>query len=575
MYYYLKEVLRRLTLYFRKADTFKWELSEAEKKKLETATRKNFLPCLELVNKFADGGTFEIVLNYTHRDTDLPQTQSYDVFIQPSINKGLDFKITALDGIPVGGVKYKESYGLDLSLRLTKDDKNYSVNKNSVFNFSNNFPSIPSIVTGSFSHFQSDNAEDAKTFRRTLIRVDDPDMMYPTSILEFGKNYMKFDDSDWDWQKSLIGLPFVSTKGMFVNVTIKEDHFHFYALEPINSFVIDSTAKIEKDRFFRTCLAIRTSFAFLSGKFYRDQVVYFSAPEVEFTTISNFEIQCEPQSIITENQITNPRFFREGYDTRSDDVKKLWGPHLRNFSAAVFSNLCEKLFDSTELFRAVELIVNAGSIEDPVQKGALYSVALETLTEYYKANNEEVFKPVKDKVVAKEFTESLESQLETIKSKLASNDYTTLKRKIANINSPTNKDKLTKPFELLSINLSDEDKKMLDERNRYLHGDRPKSAETEMELLNIAHHLHTLAAKLVLKIAGYSGHIIHLPSWYVVRNKDNFSRFNADEVLKTFDKIDAGDFSTIEELGHAKQVIEKYQRALETSKAAEKLIQII
>lgn len=221
MYYYLKEILRRLILYFRRSDMLKWELSEPEKKKLEAATRKYFIPCLELINKFAEGGSYKITLNYKHRDSELAEVVSYDIFIQPSIDTGLDFTITAAEGIPVGGVKYKESYGLDLSLKLTKDDEKYLVNKNSVFNFSNNFPATPLIVTGTFSHFQSDNPEDGTAYRRMLLRVIDPEMIYPTDILEFGKNHMKFDDSSWDWQKSLIGLPFVSTKGMFVNVKIK------------------------------------------------------------------------------------------------------------------------------------------------------------------------------------------------------------------------------------------------------------------------------------------------------------------------------------------------------------------
>ena len=86
-----------------------------------------------------------------------------------------------------------------------------------------------------------------------------------------------------------------------------------------------------------------------------------------------------------------------------------------------------------------------------------------------------------------------------------------LKAKVENINSPTNSKKLSKPFELLGLKLSQTEKLILNHRNKFLHGTSPfkeselKSKESDISF--ISKKLHTLCNCLILKYCGYSGHI--------------------------------------------------------------------
>jgi hypothetical protein len=559
------------------ADSIEWKLSEQDLKLLNKAQKKYFLESLNYIKKYSIEQSFSVVLRYNDYNTKQEVSGSFALRIFPDVDAGIPFKITIPEILPIGGVKYKESYGLSNELHLKQGNNKFLVRENSTTYFNANFPSKPQILEGVFSTFQSYKKENKKLYRRLIIPVKDTDMIYPCSILEYDDNYIKFDIEAWDRQSSLMGLPFMSIKGMFSLLRINGYTFHFYALEPINSYILDSVDKIEKDEFINITSVIRTCMAFLCGKFYRGETIYLSAKDIDFTNLVNFDRIFEAASSLSENQIINPHFFFEHYSKQDVDIKAGLKEHHKMFSTGVFNILCEKCIESPEILRTIELIIRASSIDDPVQSGALYSVAIEALTEYLVSETPEAFKPIVDKIEAKKFMNSLLEVLEANKSAITDVGYSILSKKIANLNSPTNRDKLVKPFELYNINLSPEDYGALDKRNDYLHGREPIRGGTKYDLEQIALHLHTLISHLILKYVGYSGHLINLPSWNLLHNKQAVDNVNIDpnETLKVMQQIHDESFNSIDEINHAEKIFLKYKEFLKIENLIKNIIRIM
>jgi len=557
--------------------SFEWKLSEHELKLLSNAKKKYFLASINLIKKCSIEQKFFISLRYTDLNTSLEVTGSFVLTIFPDVEAGIPFKIIIPDILPIGSVKYKESYGLSNELHLKQGNKEFLINRHSVTYFNANFPSKPQILEGIFSNFKSAKKESNKLYRRVIIPVKDTDMIYPTSILEYDENHMKFDIENWDRQSSLMGLSFMSTKGMFSLLKINEFNFQFYALEHIKSYIIDCNEKISNKEFKRITSIIRICMAFLCGKYYRGETIYLSAKDTDFTKLVNFERLFEASSTLSENKIINPHFFFDHYEKQDTDTQASLKEHHKMFPTDVFESLCEKCIKSPEILRTIELIVRASSIDDPVQKGALYSVAIEALTEYLVSETPEPFKPISNKAEAKKLISSLMAVLDASKSTIDINGYTILSKKIANINSPTNRDKLEKPFELAKIELLPDDLEALDKRNDYLHGREPLEGGTRYDLEQIALHLHTLISHLILKHIGYSGHLINLPSWNLLHNKDVADNANIDpaEIVKVLKQVNDESFNSIEEITYAKEVLLKYREILKIEKLIKGIIRIV
>lgn len=148
-------------------------------------------------------------------------------------------------------------------------------------------------------------------------------------------------------------------------------------------------------------------------------------------------------------------------------------------------------------------------------RGALLSVALESLT----AQMEEegllaTVKPLDD-----EKWKALRNELEKL---LAIHGATwnqaqrdVFRNRLLNANNPTNRDKLTRPFDLYGIKLGPNDLKAISERNTLLHEGRlldPRTLREDPEAWRDAYliemRLFTAVNRLLLRHLGYSGPII-------------------------------------------------------------------
>lgn len=549
---------------------------DSEKKIMESAKLKNFIPTVKCLEKLALGGKFEIQLLYTTVDNKAVQ-QYFPLEILNSREQGLSFQIKLDEILDIGGVKYKESYGLDKALTIIREGDFLYTNIDSVINFKTEFPTKPQYLNGILNNLKTFQKTPKPSYTRLVIRTSDTDLTYPTGILKFEGNHLKFDDERWFYQKSLMGLPFHSTKGMSADVTINGYKFDFYALEPLNSMIIDSVDKIDLDDFKTYSYIIRLCFAFLSGKFYKDEVAYILSNEENFETIDDYEYVLESPSIISKNQVINPTFFFRTFKDRSEQEQKDLAIYHTMFDSKIFSVLCEKVLSHPELLRTIELIVTTGNLSDPIQKGALYSVAIETITEFLKNQNQEVFKPIQDKEISKRFKEEQLNLLEKYKNEIDPKGFQILTNKINNLNSPTNRDKLIKPFELYGITLDNDDLVVLEQRNNYLHGGIAIDSSWKVEIEANALKLHNLLSLLVLKFIGYSGHYIDVSGWYFMQLnevQDIFRNVDHNKIQHITEKLNSNNEDELD-ISEALEIIKEYNKYLKSIKITSSIIKII
>lgn len=547
-----------------------------EKEVFEKAKRKFFKPTIEALNKIALGGSGAITLSYKPLKSDL-ETGSFAIEMLNSRNKGLPFRITLEKYLETGGVLYKESYGLANPLSIIVNGTAYYTNSESVVNFKTEFPKKPQVLEGTLIHFKSFETAPPEMFARLVVHTDDTDMMFPTDILEYKDNYMKFDYESMDRQSSSIGLPMISTKGMFSRLTIHDVDFDFYGVEQMNSIIIDSCSPIEYTNFNKAAYAIRLAFAFLSGKFYRDETTLLLSNNENFNSIDQFEYVLEPQSKLTDNRLINPTFFFQTFPSRPTHEQEQLKEFHDLFPAAVFSKLCEAVLDSAEIKRTLELLINAGDIADPIQKGALYSVAVETITEYLKDKNVAAFKPVQDSAVWKEFLAAQQELVNSFEGKIDEQGLRILRNKINSLNTPTNRDKLVKPFELYGITLSDDDIQVLEQRNSYLHGGSPSDSAWVAEQNMAALKLHNLVGKLILKYCGYRGHYINLAAWHIMHLRETNERIATMDLGKIQDiknRLEAEKIKP-EEIAEALEYFNNYRKYLTSILEIQSLVQIL
>lgn len=544
-----------------------WPYLEIEKEWLEKAEMKLFKPTLECM-KLLSKGNYRTKLEYQNIENSLFENIDVKFKIQNKKNiKGIPFSIKIPKVLPIGGVNNMESYGLDTEIHIKNDKFEYIIPPNSISNFRTKYPAKPQTIKGVINRIKTHEEVEDLAFQRIIIPIDDDNIIFPTNILTCIDNHLKFDTESWNREQTIFGIPFMSTRQMFVSLNIKGYTFHFYGLEPLKSIIIDSTSKLNKNEFEKITQVIRLCYSFLIGKFYKDETFYLSSPHSNFSIINKIEYFVEERSVISDNQLINPRLVYEYIEFGEIHNNKELKNNTSYFSATLFSDFCEKVLDSNELLRCIELLITASDLENPVQQGALYSVSLETITELIKDEHIATMKPIKDKNINLELKKQLLKTLEQFNDKIDEQGMKILHSKIENMNSPTNQDKLMKPFELMGIVLSDDEKKVLNSRNDYLHGNDPNKIGDKVELKINALKLHCLLGKLILKYLGYSGHIIHLPNLHLLKYSNDslkeIQKIDLDTAIKLLKSCESTEVSKTKAFKELKKSLETIAQSMQ------------
>lgn len=168
-------------------------------------------------------------------------------------------------------------------------------------------------------------------------------------------------------------------------------------------------------------------------------------------------------------------FYTSSYHWLGDTIKKLKLDYVNleeykdlldwiSISPEDFSRIVYHLYDDEKMARGALLLLDAPSLPLDYQ-GAILSVALETLSSVADT-------PSVNPVNPKKWEKTKKDVLEIIRREYGNSSpiIKLLENKWSSINSLTNKEKLSRPFADVGYELSKLEKRVITERNKFLHG---------------------------------------------------------------------------------------------------------
>jgi len=268
--------------------------------------------------------------------------------------------------------------------------------------------------------------------------------------------------------------------------------------------IIDGIDNTDLSSFTKYTDIIILAYAYITGYYPRDRWYYLSAEDSSY------------QNIVGIKYETLPKSLRSAYSVFPSSVLRLSLPAVPNidFPKISFDRLCGVLATHKELSRVLLLIVEGHTLSIEL-RAAIYSIALEAMTNIIAEENEGRFVPITDKILARKILYELNSIVKKFSDQLSKNATETLIKKINVINSPTNKQKLLKPFEVLGINLTPREIDCIERRNDFLHGRIPTRTgdlDPDFSIEQIALTLLYCVSALILKYVGYQGVVVYYPA---------------------------------------------------------------
>lgn len=495
---------------------------------LENAIKIYLIPSITAIHDFGAPGDFRVNLIYIENGDEMKaKVSEYPIQLFNDNNTGIKFEITMAYPPVVGGVNHKESYGLHRQLRLIGENENIDIDKNCVFDFSTRYPYQPQILKGRFRQANFVTANNYKNcYNRLILKIDDDKIIGPQDIIaDFGRHL--YDHEKFNVHDSLMGLS-IKTGGSFTEVVIGGTRYDFYNVEG-NLILIDGADKEDLAIFKQKVEVIRIAFAVMSGKFYGGPCNYVSSEDPDFKQVNGVWYELEKMPVLSNRRTIDLQFFRSTFKETDEDYLEKYKAINGPVDTALFSALCEALWTKESLLYAANLVISGMGNSDPLQQGALYSVALETLTATLGQAKSKELKPIAEKELSQAFVTELKAVLSRYADKISEEGLTILGKNIDGVNRPTNRDKLVKTFEIYGIPLSNEDKETIDKRNDYLHGHNPLDLQHTFELTQISLRLHTLIVALLLKSVGYVGHIINLDIHIYLTDEEKMLELSLEE----------------------------------------------
>lgn len=296
-------------------------------------------------------------------------------------------------------------------------------------------------------------------------------------------------------------------------------------------FVLKSQKEVNHDMFLEVLGSIRVAIGLLSGYYIADTVWYMSMqPHKPESTTFKYEIIGE--SIYNRHPLLDCGLYGDCCEQE------------RKLSSTQFERLILLLYKNKELRNASLILTQAGNING-VSKGCLAAVALETIKSKIIQNKIENTSLIPDKKVKSQLRYELLKGLKKIKDKINKELYKRLESKLAQIDQPSNSERLEAPFDALGISLSEDEFFCLSCRNNFLHGASIKANGelykhlNQRELTNIiSNRLIMLTAMLILKKCGYNGKVVdwgytEVAKWRAIYAKQSIKGYgNAFRDLK-------------------------------------------
>jgi hypothetical protein len=280
---------------------------------------------------------------------------------------------------------------------------------------------------------------------------------------------------------------------------------------------IDSIVKQNFDEFAKKAHAIKIGIGYMSGFCAGNQGYFFANSNIANKQFAHFRYVAlrdpikSPYSPIYSNAY--------GYLNHNRSLVKKYYQLLRPVSLNEFSILCEKVHNSLEFSSTIMLILES-SIASLLFMPGGYAIALETLSDLIISSSKLKLAPIKDKPISRKIRKEMLEVLNNNSLTILPDDLSTLHKRVDNLNQTTNKARLRAPFELLSIEINDNDLTILETRNDFLHGRVPdltrvganRSTERiNKDLFYCSMKFYTLLNMIILKWIGYDNRIVNYP----------------------------------------------------------------
>lgn len=486
---------------------------------MDSASRCYVVQSITSILDFPGDSIYDVKLLLWDRDEGEPATISPPIQLSVDENPGIKFSIIMDVPPQVSGVMYHQSYGLHRRLLLKGPHEDIFIPANSVFDFSTKYPRIPQTLRGRFREVcVPAHAWRYDCYYRLIMQVEH-DVQLPLGIFARAETLF-FDHEHFNVHDSLMGMSF-RTGGGCTEIAVRNHPYRIFEVKDKLIF-IECRERQSLENFQQETGIIRVALALLSGNYFGGVCHYLSANEPYFQEITGILYKIERLSVISDRSALDLQFFRQIVDTKSEEYAQKYKLYDRPLQSHIFSALCKIFLESDSLRYAAELVISGMGNHDPLQQGALYSVAIEAITEELGNRKNTGLKPIPKKEIWIKILAEWKQILQDHKDELDADMLRILETKLENLNNPPNQDRLTKTFELYGLSLEQLDIDSIANRNDFLHGRDPSIKNRGVELEKISLRLHTLIVALILKYIGYEGHIINL------------------DVKQNFDDVDKG-----------------------------------
>lgn len=305
---------------------------------------------------------------------------------------------------------------------------------------------------------------------------------------------------------------------VYIDLEINNQHFH--VIKNDEYFIIDSTKKVNHDKFSFCCKCILLSFGFFTGTFISENEYYFSSKTKDFIKPCLYRFREESSSkMIYQKMLLGSVGCL--YKT-STEFKK----HQNEYSyitIEIFNKLINLCYNEANIFDSLYKLKESINLSLDVQP-ACYCVILEQLCEFYiKNNNVVIAHIITDPVLENNVVKALKKTLKGLKNSTNQKELNKIENKyIDNIKSTPNFNKMTKCFELLNISLEKDELEALVNRNFILHGNlhvevndfnikyKQRKIKGLINVLAIDLLLFSLIYKFLLKYLGYEYYFLNI-----------------------------------------------------------------
>lgn len=311
-----------------------------------------------------------------------------------------------------------------------------------------------------------------------------------------------------------------------IKVQIEDNKFHLFTFKKDDKiyWAVDSLQKLTLRQFQEFAYSIFNSYSFITGDLHLNEAYFLCSADEVFTEHLELFYSSIRDSLLTGYGIytTNPYsvyvpLFRSEEKEIDHEFVKGWTEKLGWFPEDVFSKLVSLLYKFDSLSRTA-LIVLEANLQPLELKAASYCIAFEALCHTIKKefgidSPNVIDSDLWNNTVKSQFSDLIEKLY--AEGKVDDDQKRILSNKLNNWNQPTNRDSLTAPFKKYSYDLSKDEYKCIENRNRFLHGSLPVDERNEdeafRELYHIAMTIHKLIYVLILKASDFNGYIINYP----------------------------------------------------------------